>query len=575
MSAHHSTSASLRDVDNQMRSMSLKENGRVQGGIIGAMGSRLTTKTTIPSYQTAKAPVKPSSSSTTSASSTSTSTTNASSKSIHPSTSTSAGTAPQRPPLARSGMSNLHHHQPGHGHGPLPTSKKVVTGTTNANATAGAGTAATATTSPPKMVRRDFRGGVPAPATTSLAQQQHVLNHSGHDGRSIGVGGVHVSNASMGVKKIRDDVRTAAAMSQGQVQQSSNTTASASTVIPPSTSKAVIFNSTVTRKNEEGLVDNASLRESAAREASEAAAAAKAATAAESSAFAGSSGGSSSGDDRRWSLKDFDVGRPLGKGKFGRVYLAREKRSGYVIALKILFKKEHPNILRLYGYFYDAKRVYLILEYAANGEMYKHLKKVNRFDDEQASKYIAQMTDALLYLHKKHVIHRDIKPENLLVGIKGELKIADFGWSVHAPNARRQTLCGTLDYLPPEMVEGKAHTDKVDLWSLGILCYEFLVGVPPFEDHGYKATYRRIAKVDLKIPDYVSPEAKDLITRLLQYNPEKRLPLEQVLVHPWIVKYNNQYQCASGYVIGSSKYPPSSSSSDAGDTVPSSVMGSP
>lgn len=96
------------------------------------------------------------------------------------------------------------------------------------------------------------------------------------------------------------------------------------------------------------------------------------------------------------------------------------------------------------------------------------------------------MTDALSYLHTKHVIHRDIKPENLLLGVSGELKIGDFGWSVHAPGNRRTTLCGTLDYLPPEMVEGKEHSEKVDLWALGVLAYEFLVGVPPFEDlNGY------------------------------------------------------------------------------------------
>lgn len=96
--------------------------------------------------------------------------------------------------------------------------------------------------------------------------------------------------------------------------------------------------------------------------------------------------------------------------------------------------------------------------------------------------YIAQMADALSYLHSKHVIHRDIKPENLLLGIRGELKIGDFGWSVHAPGNRRTTLCGTLDYLPPEMVEGKQHGEAVDLWALGVLTYEFLEGVPPFEE---------------------------------------------------------------------------------------------
>ena len=105
------------------------------------------------------------------------------------------------------------------------------------------------------------------------------------------------------------------------------------------------------------------------------------------------------------------------------------------------------------------------------------------------------MADALSYLHSKHVIHRDIKPENLLLGIDGELKIGDFGWSVHAPGNRRTTLCGTLDYLPPEMIEGKEHNEKVDLWALGVLTYEFLVGVPPFEDlagyNGKRADARR------------------------------------------------------------------------------------
>ena len=125
------------------------------------------------------------------------------------------------------------------------------------------------------------------------------------------------------------------------------------------------------------------------------------------------------------------------------------------------------------------------------------------------------MADALSYLHKKHVIHRDIKPENLLIGMKGELKIADFGWSVHAPHTRRTTLCGTLDYLPPEMVEGRDHNEKVDLWSLGVLCYEFLVGNPPFEDHtSYRATYKRIASVDLSFPSFVSVGAKDLISKV-------------------------------------------------------------
>ncbi|EPX71757.1 AUR protein kinase Ark1 [Schizosaccharomyces octosporus yFS286] len=255
----------------------------------------------------------------------------------------------------------------------------------------------------------------------------------------------------------------------------------------------------------------------------------------------------------------FEIGKPLGKGKFGRVYLAKEKKTGFIVALKTLHKSElihsriekqvrreieiqsnlrHKNILRLFGHFHDEKRIFLILEFAGRGELYQHLRKASRFSESTAAKYIYQMANALAYLHKKHVIHRDIKPENILLGIDGEIKLSDFGWSVHAPSNRRTTLCGTLDYLPPEMVEGKEHTEKVDLWSLGVLTYEFIVGAPPFEDvSGHSATYRRIAKVDLKIPSFVSPEGKDLISRLLRHSPEQRISLEQVVKHPWILKF--------------------------------------
>ncbi|RMX51356.1 hypothetical protein pdam_00011381, partial [Pocillopora damicornis] len=194
----------------------------------------------------------------------------------------------------------------------------------------------------------------------------------------------------------------------------------------------------------------------------------------------------------------------------------------------------HPHILRLFGYFYDKTRVYLILEYAPKGELYKELSRVERFDEKTSSNYIRQLAQALKYCHSKKVIHRDIKPENLLLTLKGDLKIADFGWSVHAPSSRRTTLCGTLDYLPPEMIEGKAHDEKVDLWSLGVLCYEFLVGKPPFEADGHHETYRRISRVDLKFPSYVSEGARDLISKLLVHDPSKRLPLGGVLAHPWI-----------------------------------------
>ncbi|XP_012631039.1 aurora kinase C-like [Microcebus murinus] len=258
---------------------------------------------------------------------------------------------------------------------------------------------------------------------------------------------------------------------------------------------------------------------------------------------------------RRFTIDDFDVGPPLGKGKFGNVYLARLKENHFIVALKVLFKSQieneglehqirreieiqwhlqHPNILRLYNYFHDADRVYLILEYAPRGELYKELRKKQKFDEQQTATIIEELADALIYCRDKKVIHRDIKPESLLLGFRGEVKIADFGWSVHTPSLRSKTRCGPLDYLPPEMIEGRRYAAKMDLWCIGVLCYELLVGNPPFESASHNETYRRILKVDVRFPLSMPLGAQDLISRLLRYNPQDRLPLAQIPKHPWV-----------------------------------------
>nr|CAI5832796.1 unnamed protein product [Callosobruchus analis] len=190
-----------------------------------------------------------------------------------------------------------------------------------------------------------------------------------------------------------------------------------------------------------------------------------------------------------WSLNDFEVGARLGRGKFGRVYIAREKFTGYIVALKTLVKKElvksrveklilreieiqshlqHKHILQLLTWFHDSHRIYLVLEYAQKGELYKYLKSSpdERFIEPRAAKYIYQVSEALHYCHQNEVIHRDIKPENLLLTLTGDIKVADFGWSVHAPSLKRKTMCGTLDYLPPEMVQNQEYSYYVDLWCL-------------------------------------------------------------------------------------------------------------
>ncbi|KAG4996159.1 hypothetical protein JHK82_026976 [Glycine max] len=181
--------------------------------------------------------------------------------------------------------------------------------------------------------------------------------------------------------------------------------------------------------------------------------------------------------NRHWSLEDFEVGKPLGRGKFGRVFVARE------VKMEILTSLRHTNILRLYGWFHDADRVFLILEYAHKAELYKELRKKDCLTEKQAA--------------------------------TGRLKIADFGWSVQS-RSKRHTMCGTLDYLAPEMVENKAHDYAVDNWNLGILCYEFLYGAPPFEAESQADTFKRIMKVDISFPSTpsVSLDAKNLISRI-------------------------------------------------------------
>lgn len=267
-------------------------------------------------------------------------------------------------------------------------------------------------------------------------------------------------------------------------------------------------------------------------------------------------------DDRsQWSLSDFKFVKELGQGRFGKVVKARELKTNYTVALKILQKNQlsklnaevqlrreieiqselnHPNILRLFGFFYDDVRIYLILEYAPGGELYKHLKNCGgTFEEGEAAKYISNLASAIRHCHSKGVIHRDLKPENLLLDANNNLKIADFGWSVHAVRTtRRGTMCGTLDFLAPEMCEGRQYDSAVDLWSIGVLLYEMLYGKPPFEEKSEYKTKERIKQVDLIFPEStVSEEAKHLICCLLRRNPTKRISLPKLLTHPWIIKH--------------------------------------
>ncbi|CAI5738574.1 unnamed protein product [Hyaloperonospora brassicae] len=266
----------------------------------------------------------------------------------------------------------------------------------------------------------------------------------------------------------------------------------------------------------------------------------------------------------KWGMDDFIVTRNLGQGKFGNVYLAKEKCSNATVALKVLFRSQltrdggpsnlkrevevhvrlsHPNILRMYGYFYDDSCVYMLLEYAPYGELYKELAKEKCFADAVAAHYVAQVVEALKYCHSCNVIHRDIKPENLLLGYNKTIKLADFGWSVHAPTPYnlRRTFCGTPDYLSPEMVMGEPYDYRTDFWSLGVLTYELLVGSTPFYCVNQMEMYKRIQLVDYHFPPspQVSDRAKSFIAGLLKRKPCDRMQLDDASKHLWFQRHHS------------------------------------
>jgi polo-like kinase 1 len=150
-----------------------------------------------------------------------------------------------------------------------------------------------------------------------------------------------------------------------------------------------------------------------------------------------------------------------------------------------------------------------------------------------------QILDALKYLHTHRIIHRDLKLGNLFLNDKMEIKLGDFGLAAKLDfeGERKKTICGTPNYIAPEILEGKTgHSYEVDIWSLGVICYTLLIGKPPFETNDVKTTYRRIRMNAYSFPEHVtiSPNAKDLITRILNTNPAKRPTIDEILDHPFM-----------------------------------------
>ncbi|KAJ3288690.1 hypothetical protein HDU79_004649 [Rhizoclosmatium sp. JEL0117] len=251
----------------------------------------------------------------------------------------------------------------------------------------------------------------------------------------------------------------------------------------------------------------------------------------------------SNGARMGYSLSDFQFIRTLGTGTFGRVYLVRYGNSDQYYAMKMLKKVEvvrlkqvehinsekqilheinFPFIVNLLCTFQDEKNVYMLLEYVVGGELFSHLRRAGRFSNDMTRFYAAEIVLAIEYLHERDIIYRDLKPENLLLDHHGHIKIADFGFAKKVED-RTWTLCGTPEYLAPEIIQSKGHGKPVDWWALGILIFEMLAGYPPFFDDNPFGIYEKILAGKIAFPAHFDVNAKDLIKRLLTADRTKRL----------------------------------------------------
>jgi protein kinase A len=244
-----------------------------------------------------------------------------------------------------------------------------------------------------------------------------------------------------------------------------------------------------------------------------------------------------------WELRDFELKETLGTGTFGRVRLARHKTLDKYFALKALKKREvirmkqvdhimqeaailseihHPFVVNMLRGFQDEQRLYILLEYVVGGEMFTHLRKAGKFPLAVAKFYTGEVMLALEYLHSLTIVYRDLKPENLLLDGNGHVKITDFGFAKKVAE-RTFTLCGTPEYLAPEIIQNKGHGKAVDWWAFGILMYEMLVGYPPFFDESPFRIYEKILEGKLQFPKWIDPRGMDLVKGLLQTDHTKRL----------------------------------------------------
>lgn len=265
-------------------------------------------------------------------------------------------------------------------------------------------------------------------------------------------------------------------------------------------------------------------------------------------------------------LDDFVVHSKIGEGSFGEVYLVEKKDTGTFGAMKVLAKQkimadnlkryalternvlstiDHPFIVKLRFAFQNSQNLFLIMDYCPGGDLGEYLEEESRFAERRTKIYIAEVILALEELHKNNIIFRDLKPENIILDNNGHAMLIDFGLSkenVCAQNKGARSFCGSVAYLAPEMVKKTGHGKAMDWYLLGVVMYEFLVGLPPFYADTKEELFHNIEHGKLKIPNFVSSTAKDLLVGLLQRSPHKRLGYskgaEEIKRHPWFFGVN-------------------------------------
>ncbi|KAL0768697.1 hypothetical protein CaCOL14_008005 [Colletotrichum acutatum] len=260
-------------------------------------------------------------------------------------------------------------------------------------------------------------------------------------------------------------------------------------------------------------------------------------------------------------IEDFELLKVVGKGSFGKVMQVRKKDTNRIYALKtirkahiisrsevahtlaersVLAQINNPFIVPLKFTFQSPEKLYFVLAFVNGGELFHHLQKEQRFDVNRSRFYTAELLCALECLHGFNVIYRDLKPENILLDYQGHIALCDFGLCKldMKDEDRTNTFCGTPEYLAPELLMGQGYNKTVDWWTLGVLLYEMLTGLPPFYDENTNEMYRKILSEPLHFPghDVVPPAAKDLLTRLLNRDPKERLGANgsaEIKAHPF------------------------------------------